>query len=93
VLPADTRPSSNIDILHEIGSRFAASDPLHTVLERVLQRDLGITEEDAYLTIQRQSRHRRTSKREIAEAMLIGEERRRGTSVPEHTQCAEFHAE
>jgi hypothetical protein len=37
VVPPDTGSSSNIDILHEIGSRFAASDPLHTVLERVLQ--------------------------------------------------------
>jgi signal transduction protein with GAF and PtsI domain len=44
----------------------------------VLQRDLGITEEEAYLTIQRQSRQRRKSKKEIAEAILLGDELRRG---------------
>jgi len=44
----------------------------------ILQRDLGITEEDAYLTIQRQSRQRRRSKREIAEAILLADDLRRG---------------
>jgi uroporphyrinogen-III synthase len=44
----------------------------------VLQRDLGITEEEAYLTIQRQSRQRRKTKREIAEAIILGDELRRG---------------
>ncbi|MND07405.1 ANTAR domain protein [compost metagenome] len=40
----------------------------------ILQRDLGISEEEAYVTIQRQSRQRRKSKKEIAEAIIIGEE-------------------
>jgi len=44
----------------------------------ILQRDLGITEEEAYLTIQRQSRQRRRTKKEIAEAIIIGDELRRG---------------
>jgi len=44
----------------------------------ILQRDLGITEEEAYLTIQRQSRQRRRSKREIAEAILLADDLRRG---------------
>src|SRR5688572_13303415 len=44
----------------------------------VLQRDLGITEEEAYLTIQRQSRQRRKSKKEIAEAIVLSDELRRG---------------
>lgn len=44
----------------------------------ILQRDLGITEEEAYVTIQRQSRQRRKSKREIAEAIIISEELRLG---------------
>ena len=44
----------------------------------ILQRDLGITEEDAYLTIQRQSRQRRRTKKAIAEAIFIGDELRRG---------------
>jgi uroporphyrinogen-III synthase len=40
----------------------------------ILQRELGITEEEAYVTIQRQSRQRRKTKREIAEAIIISEE-------------------
>ncbi len=44
----------------------------------ILQRDLGITEEEAYLTIQRQSRQRRRTKKEIAEAIIIGDALRRG---------------
>lgn len=43
----------------------------------ILQRDLSITEEEAYLTIQRQSRQRRKTKKEIAEAIVLGEELRR----------------
>jgi uroporphyrinogen-III synthase len=43
----------------------------------VLQRDLGITEEEAYVLIQRQSRQRRKTKREIAEAIILGEDLRR----------------
>ena len=55
------------------------------VVERakgILQRDLGIGEEEAYLTIQRQSRQRRRSKREIAEAILLADDLRRGRSSP-----------
>jgi signal transduction protein with GAF and PtsI domain len=44
----------------------------------ILQRELGITEEEAYLTIQRQSRDRRKTKKEIAEAIILGDELRRG---------------
>jgi signal transduction protein with GAF and PtsI domain len=46
----------------------------------ILQRDLAITEEEAYLTIQRQSRQRRKSKKEIAEAIVLSDELRRGKS-------------
>ena len=46
----------------------------------ILQRDLGLTEEEAYLTIQRQSRQRRKSKKEIAEAIILGDDLRRGKS-------------
>jgi len=44
----------------------------------ILQRDLGVTEEEAYLTIQRQSRQRRKSKKEISEAIVLGDDLRRG---------------
>ena len=48
----------------------------------ILQRDLSISEEEAYLTIQRQSRQRRKSKKEIAEAIVLGDELRRGKGPP-----------
>ena len=54
------------------------------VLDRakgILQRDLGLTEEEAYLTIQRQSRQRRKTKKEIAEAIILTDELRRGRST------------
>jgi uroporphyrinogen-III synthase len=53
------------------------------VLDRakgILQRDLGISEEEAYLMIQKQSRQRRRTKREIAEAILLADDLRRGTT-------------
>ena len=51
------------------------------ILERakgILQRTLRLTEEEAYLAIQRQSRQRRTSKKTIAEAIVLGDELLRG---------------
>ena len=44
----------------------------------ILQRNLKITEEEAYLAIQRQSRQRRMSKKVIAEAIVLGDELLRG---------------
>jgi signal transduction protein with GAF and PtsI domain len=43
----------------------------------ILQRELGLTEEDAYLSLQRQSRQRRKSMKEIAEAIILSEEVKR----------------
>jgi uroporphyrinogen-III synthase len=43
----------------------------------ILQRDLNLSEEEAYLTIQRQSRQRRKTKKEIAEAIILADELRR----------------
>ena len=43
----------------------------------ILQRDLGISEQDAYLTIQRESRQRRRPKRDVAAALLLADEVRR----------------
>lgn len=42
----------------------------------VLQRDLGITEGEAYLSIQKQSRQRRRSKKDIAETIVLSDEMR-----------------
>ncbi len=52
------------------------------VLDRakgILQRDIGLNEEEAYLMIQKQSRQRRRPKREIAEAILLADDLRRAT--------------
>jgi uroporphyrinogen-III synthase len=43
----------------------------------ILQRDLGLTEEEAYLQLQRQSRQKRKSMKEIARALVLGDEFRR----------------
>ena len=58
------------------------SDRLETrkVVERakgVLQKEMGISEEQAYLTLQRQSRQRRLPMKEVAEAIVLSEEVKR----------------
>lgn len=40
----------------------------------IMQRDLKISENEAYLTLQRESRQRRKSMREVAEAILLNDE-------------------
>jgi uroporphyrinogen-III synthase len=46
----------------------------------ILQRELGIAEEDAYITLQKQSRQRRKSMKEVAEALILSEELKRGAA-------------
>jgi uroporphyrinogen-III synthase len=48
----------------------------------ILQRDLGLSEEDAYRNMQRESRQRRRSMREIAEAILLAESIKRDRNKP-----------
>lgn len=47
----------------------------------VLQRDLGLTEEDAYRMMQRESRQRRKSMRDLAEAILLSSELRQSAAM------------
>jgi uroporphyrinogen-III synthase len=47
----------------------------------VLQRDLSLNEEDAYQMMQKESRQRRKSMREIADAILLAEDLRRTRSA------------
>jgi uroporphyrinogen-III synthase len=47
----------------------------------ILQRDLALTEEQAYLSIQRQSRQKRKTMKEIAEAIVLSEEVRSGSKL------------
>ena len=49
----------------------------------ILQRDLGLSEQEAYLTIQRQSRQRRRPKREVAEAILLADDLRQERGTPD----------
>lgn len=60
------------------------SDKLETrkVVDRakgILQRDLRISEEDAYRTLQRESQQRRKSMKEIAESIILNDEMKRGS--------------
>src|SRR5882757_10586632 len=70
--------SANSELSEQLGTRKA--------LERakgILQRDLQLTEEEAYLTLQRQSRQRRKSLREVAEAIVLTDEIKRAQRKPE----------
>ncbi|MGC2421367.1 MAG: DUF4118 domain-containing protein [Candidatus Acidiferrales bacterium] len=58
------------------------SDQLETrkVVERakgILQRNMAISEEEAYLTLQRESRQRRKSMKEIADAVILSDDLKR----------------
>jgi len=68
--------SANSQLIQQLATR--------KLLERakgILQRDLKIDEEQAYLALQRQSRQKRRSLKEIAEAVVLGEEIRRGSQA------------
>jgi uroporphyrinogen-III synthase len=61
-------------------SRLSVELESRKVIERakgILQRNLQIDEGEAYLTLQRHSRQRRKSMKEIAEAVILGEELKR----------------
>ena len=63
------------------------SDKLATrkIVERakgVMQRELSITEEEAYSIIQKQARQRRKSMKEVSEAILLADELKKGSSRP-----------
>jgi uroporphyrinogen-III synthase len=67
------------------GENLHLSEKLETrkLVERakgVLQRELKISEEEAYLMIQRQSRQRRKPMKEIAEAVVLSEDVKRSLS-------------
>lgn len=60
---------ANINLCEQLQTR--------KVVERakgILQRELGLTEEQAYLALQRQSRQKRRPMKEIAEAIVLSEE-------------------
>jgi signal transduction protein with GAF and PtsI domain len=71
--------------VEEVNSNLANQLQTRKVVERakgILQRDLQLTEEQAYLALQKQSRQKRKAMREIAEAIILGEEVRENTRLP-----------
>jgi uroporphyrinogen-III synthase len=55
----------------------------------ILQRDLAINESEAYRMMQRESRQRRKSMREIAEAILLSDELRKMRAAREEKPAKE----
>jgi len=63
--------------LEEVNSHLFGQLQTRKLVERakgILQRDLGLSEEQAYLTLQRQSRQRRKPMKEIAEAIILSDD-------------------
>src|SRR5579863_2190624 len=73
---------SEIEAARLDGEISQLSEQLETrkLVERakgILQRELGLSEEDAYLALQKQSRQRRRPMKEVAEAIVLSEEVKR----------------
>ncbi len=62
----------NVELSDRLETRIAVDRA-----KGILQRDLSIAEDEAYRMMQRESRQRRRSMREIAEAILLGDELRK----------------
>ena len=63
--------------LEEVNSSLSEQLQTRKVVERakgILQREMGLSEEQAYLALQRQSRQKRKAMREIAEAIVLSDE-------------------
>src|SRR5271163_523635 len=63
--------------MEQVNSNLADQLQTRKVVERakgILQRELGLSEEQAYLALQQQSRQKRKPMREIAEAIILGDE-------------------
>src|SRR3984957_4585894 len=70
--------------LEEANSTLSQQLQARKVVERakgILQRDLGLTEEQAYLTLQRQSRQKRKPMKEIAEAIVLSDEVKENSQI------------
>ncbi|MGB6632007.1 MAG: ANTAR domain-containing protein, partial [Terriglobales bacterium] len=71
--------------MEEVNSHLTDQLQTRKVVERakgILQRDLGLSEEKAYLALQQQSRQKRKAMREIAEAIILSEEVKENTRAP-----------
>ena len=63
------RDDESLKLSELLGARKLVQDATS-----ILQRNLGVTEDEAYQMLQKQSRERRKSMREIADAILLAEE-------------------
>jgi signal transduction protein with GAF and PtsI domain len=77
---------AEIEMARLEGANISLSEQLQTrkIVERakgILQRDLGLNEEQAYLALQRQSRQKRKAMKEIAEAIVLSDEVRGGSQT------------
>ncbi len=71
--------------LEEANSTLTEQLQTRKVVERakgILQRDLGLDEEQAYLMLQRQSRQKRRPMKQIAEAIILSDEVRGSSPTP-----------
>lgn len=68
--------SENVELTGKLETRKAVDRA-----KGILQRDLSLTEDEAYRAMQTESRQRRKSMREIAEAVILGEELRKSQSA------------
>ena len=74
--------------VEEVNSNLTDQLQTRKVVERakgILQRELGLSEEQAYLALQKQSRQKRKAMRDIAEAIILGDEVRENTRSPKVT--------
>jgi uroporphyrinogen-III synthase len=63
--------------LEEANSNLSEQLQTRKIVERakgILQRDFGMSEEQAYLALQRQSRQKRKAMRELAEAIVLSDD-------------------
>jgi signal transduction protein with GAF and PtsI domain len=70
--------------LEDANSTLAEQLQTRKIVERakgILQRDLGLNEEQAYLILQRQSRQKRKPVKEISEAIVLSDEVRGSSQV------------
>jgi uroporphyrinogen-III synthase len=74
--------------MEEVNSNLTDQLQTRKVVERakgILQRELGLNEEQAYLALQQQSRQKRKAMKEIAEAIILSSDVRDNSRAPRVT--------
>jgi uroporphyrinogen-III synthase len=77
---------AEIEMARLEGENSSLVEKLETrkIVERakgILQRDMGLNEEQAYLALQRQSRQKRIAMKDVAEAIVLSDEIKRGSNT------------